>query len=244
MDRTGTETWSPLTTKPSLPELKTEVLGRASSTGIDEPRCVNWTGTQLILWLATHAPDTVDEADDKAEMERLSPTSAAAESPEDTAGQVRWKKNSMLILLVNCLARRSARRQTVRGGRPTAGPRAAACRGVGRRPARGGRPARAPHHSRDHRRARAAAGRDVGAGQRAATGQPFFRITRAATGALAWPPAGALGAGRRGASGPPPVRTRGRRPNAGARARPPTGALGAGQRAAAGPTSARARRPA
>ena len=80
------------------------MLRRASSTGIDEPRCVNWTGTQLILWLATHAPDTVDEADDKAEMERLSPTSAAAESPEDTAGQVRWKNNSMLILLGNCLA--------------------------------------------------------------------------------------------------------------------------------------------
>ena len=74
-------TWSPLTTKPSVQNLKVEVLRRASSTGKDEPRCVNWSGSQLISWLALHAPDCSDEVDDKAEMESLA-TVVAVESLE------------------------------------------------------------------------------------------------------------------------------------------------------------------
>ena len=87
--------------KPTVPMLKTEVLRRASNTGKGEPRCGRWTGPQLISWLATHVTDSTDEVD-KAEMERLTPV-VAAEGLEDTPGSVRWKKNSMLPLLINYL---------------------------------------------------------------------------------------------------------------------------------------------
>jgi hypothetical protein len=94
------KTWSPVNAKPTVPMLRAEVSRRASHTGIDEPRFAHWTGPQLVTWLATNAPDPDDEASDVVMMATLTPPATA---DEETAAE-RWKKHSMIPLLVNCIA--------------------------------------------------------------------------------------------------------------------------------------------
>ena len=89
--------WVPVNLNPPLLMLKTEVARRASSTGLEETRCANWSATRLLAWLGSHAPDSTDELEDKAKMERLAPAAAAAAAVE------RWKKHSMSPLFVNSI---------------------------------------------------------------------------------------------------------------------------------------------
>ena len=66
-------TWSPHSTKPSVQNLRAEVLRRASSTGKDEPRCGNWLGFQLRA--------TTPQWSQLARWSRCCPTSSRWGSP-------------------------------------------------------------------------------------------------------------------------------------------------------------------
>jgi hypothetical protein len=98
-------TWCPLKHKPTLKDLKMEVLRRAAChEHITPPHPSNWTGVKLVQWLAEVSPPAA-ESQDAAELEcllALEPALVAVDAG-DSDTTARWSAHRMLPLLVNCI---------------------------------------------------------------------------------------------------------------------------------------------